>query len=533
MLSTLSREKVSDNRRYARAVVSGTARVKVRHGRRHQSFSAKVRNVTPTGVLLEWEDSPSFSANEEVTMFWKVPRALHSEASGVYPLHGRWTRVERSASTNTYFGAVKLDSLMGEQVIDHDLRKRRWLLAALIFVLAGVIALLKSRNVISFWYQPVLQIYSLAAALFVLSRIGISMFYRQPRDNGYMPSISVIIAAKNEEARMGECIEKCFSARYPKSLIEVIAVDDGSTDGTWDVLNDKQRQFPQLRAFRFEQNRGKRHGMALGAREAKGEILIFIDSDSNVEPEGFYRIVQPFADARVGAVAGHTLVIVEPDNFISKMEAVRYFVSQRVMKAAESVFHAVTCCPGPFSAYRRDAMMAVIDPWENQRFLGTQSTFGDDRSLTNFILRNYRVLYHSGARCATYAPDRWSVFFKQQLRWKKSWFRETTVAARFMWRKHPAAAIAYYASVLITVFSPLIAVRALFYLPVVFGTISFLPYIAGLFLVYTLFGLIHDYHTKTSRWYYGPAFAVLYICVLSLQNYYALATVHKNHWGTR
>src|SRR5205823_451207 len=156
----------------------------------------------------------------------------------------------------------------------------------------------------------------------------------------------------------------------------------------------------------------------------------------NVEPEGFYRIVQPFVDKRVGAVAGHTNVIIEQDNFISKMEAVRYFVSQRVMKAAESIFYAVTCCPGPFSAYRRDAVMNVLPAWENQQFCGTKATFGDDRSLTNFILRDYRVLYHAGARVATYTPSRWAVFFRQQLRWKKSWFRENWIAIRFMWKKH-------------------------------------------------------------------------------------------------
>ena len=64
--------------------------------------------------------------------------------------------------------------------------------------------------------------------------------------------------------------------------------------------------------------------MAVGAEKASGEILVYLDSDSFVDPEGIYRIVQPFAHEAVGAVAGHTLMIVEPDNFISKMECVRY-----------------------------------------------------------------------------------------------------------------------------------------------------------------------------------------------------------------
>jgi len=100
--------------------------------------------------------------------------------------------------------------------------------------------------------------------------------------------------------------------------------------------------------------------MAEGALKATGEILVYVDSDSYVEPEGVYRIVQPFLEKKIGAVSGHILAVEEDDNFISKMEAARYYVSHRIMKAAESVFGAVTCCPGAFSAYRRSAVMRVL-----------------------------------------------------------------------------------------------------------------------------------------------------------------------------
>ena len=72
------------------------------------------------------------------------------------------------------------------------------------------------------------------------------------------------------------------------------------------------------------------------------------------------------------------------------MQAVRYFVAFKVVKAAESVFSAVTCCSGCFSAYRREAILPHLDWWEHQTFLGRPSTFGDDRSLTNCVLRTGR-----------------------------------------------------------------------------------------------------------------------------------------------
>src|SRR5581483_11264897 len=158
----------------------------------------------------------------------------------------------------------------------------------------------------------------------------------------------------------------------------------------------------------------------------------------------FYRIVQPFADPKIGAVSGHILAVEEKDNFISKMEAVRYYVSHRIMKAAESIFGTVTCCPGAFSAYRRSAVVKIIPTWLKQTFMGAPATFGDDRSLTNYILRDFQVIYHAGALCLTYVPKTMFQFFRQQLRWKKSWARETTVAVRIMYKKHPVAALFYY-----------------------------------------------------------------------------------------
>ncbi len=428
---------------------------------------------------------------------------------------------------------VWLDGLLSEQLQAAKVRPRKFIAAMGVLLLATIIGYLKSRNVVSFWYGPVIQTYSIGAALFVITRVIFSLFYKEPKDNGILPSVSLIVAVKNEEAHIAETVMHCLSSRYPGDKLEVMVVDDGSDDNTWNVLQKLQAEQPRLRCFQFAQNRGKRHAMALGTREAKGEILIFIDSDTFLEQEAIYRLVQPFADPKVGAVAGHTNVIVEENNPISKMEAVRYFVSQRIMKASESIFNAVTCCPGPLSGYRKAMVLPILDHWENQMFLGAKATFGDDRSLTNYILRNYRVVYHAGARCATYVPNKLSILIRQQLRWKKSWLRELTVAGRFMWTKHPVAAISYYTAMMITLVSPFIAFGALFGLPLIGVPFNMFGYLGGLLLAYALLGMIYYYHTQADHWYYGLYFALLYVCIFSFQNYYALLTVRKNQWGTR
>ena len=88
------------------------------------------------------------------------------------------------------------------------------------------------------------------------------------------------------------------------------------------------------------------------------------------------------------------------------MQGVRYFVAFRVVKAAESVFSAVTCCSGCFSAYRREAILPRIEWWENQTFLGVESTFGDDRSLTNCVLRDWRSRYEARRSATPSCPRR-------------------------------------------------------------------------------------------------------------------------------
>ena len=167
------------------------------------------------------------------------------------------------------------------------------------------------------------------------------------------PSVSVLIAVKNEEKDIGRTIDHCFRSAYPQHLMEVIVVDDGSTDRTWQALTEAHKRYPRLRLFRFGTNKGKRHAMALGAVKARGEILVYVDSDSFLETESVYRIVQPFITPTIGAVAGNIQVIVNPRKMLSKMERVRYFLSHRVIKSCESLFGAVTCCSGAFSAYRR------------------------------------------------------------------------------------------------------------------------------------------------------------------------------------
>ena len=142
-------------------------------------------------------------------------------------------------------------------------------------------------------------------------------------------------------------------------------------------------------------------------------------------------------DPKMGGVSGRTDVANTYTNHLTKMQSVRYYISFRMMKAAEAYFDSVMCLSGPLSCYRLSAVREVADDWLHQKFLGQKATFGDDRSLTNFIVRHHRTYYQDTAICSTIVPNRHKVFLKQQMRWKRSWLRESVMAGRFMWKKEP------------------------------------------------------------------------------------------------
>jgi hyaluronan synthase len=217
------------------------------------------------------------------------------------------------------------------------------------------------------------------------------------------------------------------------------------------------------------------------------------------------------------------------------MQAVRYAVAFQVMKAAESVFSCVTCCSGCFALYRRAAILSHLDVWEHQMFLGRPATFGDDRSLTNYVLRDYRVVYQSRAISATIVPATMHKFITQQMRWKRSWTRESLIVSRFMWHKHPAAAIATYTGIILPLIAPITVIRAMLWRPLVEGQGLPFQYVLGIYAMALVYGLYYEvrYGRNDGLWMFGVLFVFFYLCFLVWQTYAAMLTARKSTWGTR
>jgi hyaluronan synthase len=443
-----------------------------------------------------------------------VPAPAPAPAAAPEPV--KWTPDRRPGNWSDHIGrVVAAVYLVG-------------LLAAVIAYKAAFLEVLRS--------EPFFAAYGIVVCSYIVSRFIFSAFYRPAKPAGLEPRVAIVMPGFNEEAAIGQSLRSLLAVDYPAAKLEIVAVNDGSTDRTLDEMRAVAAQAGgRVQVIDFKRNRGKRAAMAAGIRATDAEIVAFVDSDSVLEPDALRVLVQGFADPKVGAICGHADVLNLRESWMTKMQAVRYFVAFKVVKAAESIFNAVTCCSGCFSAYRREAILPHLDWWEHQTFLGRESTFGDDRSLTNCVLRTWKVRYESKAVSHTIVPATFRQFMKQQLRWKRSWTRESLIVGSFIWRKNPIAALCVYVGIALPLIAPVVAVRATVFDPVIAGNGAPLLYAVGVYAMAVAYGLYYLARQRRYEplWVFGVVFCFFYLAFLLWQTYYAVLTSRSASWGTR
>jgi hyaluronan synthase len=404
-------------------------------------------------------------------------------------------------------------------------------------LLMGVLSLIAwhvVRKTVQLHPDSLTGLYTILISSYVLSRFALAAVYRPPRDAGLEPACAVIVPAYNEGEAVARTIHALMALDYPPEKLEIVVINDGSTDDTWQNMTQAAAQYEpgRVRLVDLGSNQGKRAAMAAGIRATSAEILVFVDSDSIPAPEGLRRLVQGFADPRVGAISGLTYVRNTGTNLLTRMQAARYYISYQLLKAAESALGAVACCSGCFAAYRREAVIGLLEGWEHQRFLGVECTYGDDRALTNMVLRKgWTTIYDARAEAWTDAPDRYRKFFKQQLRWKKSWAREGPLLLSHVWRTRFRAFPSVLVNTIAGLLSPVIIGWNLVH---PFARPGVLPvvYALGLYLVSMAYGLLYRALRRDGLWRHAFLGTFFYVA-FSAQLLWAILRIRDGQWGTR
>ena len=268
-----------------------------------------------------------------------------------------------------------------------------------------------------YFFQLFLQIAFIAAiVLGILRVIIISIIACIARrkekkklfDENYAPSVSVVIAAYNEAKVIKKTIDAVLQNNYPN--IEIIVVDDGSVDNTFEVVaeNFGSNKYPAIKCIKQE-NHGKAIALNHGIEYATGEILVCLDADTIFNNDTIHLLVRHFKDPKIGAVAGN-VTVGNRINIITYWQSIEYITSQNLDRRAYASLNAVTVVPGAVGAWRRSVVEAA-GGYSND-------TFAEDMDLTWRIRKmGYIIDTDSVAKGWTETPDTIRTLFKQRFRW--------------------------------------------------------------------------------------------------------------------
>lgn len=355
-----------------------------------------------------------------------------------------------------------------------------------------------------------------------------------------LPVCTVIVPAYNEGRLVFDTLVSLAKSNYPEAKLEIMAIDDGSKDDTWQWMQRAKAELgDRISICQQPENRGKRHALYRGFQSGRGDVFVTVDSDSVVMHDTLRNLVSPFvANKNCGAVAGNVRVLNNKKAIIPKMLNVSFAMSFEFMRSAESALGSVMCTPGALAAYRRDAVFNCLEEWIDQSFMGQPSNIGEDRAMTNMILKQgHHVVFQKNAVVFTNVPEKLNGLSKMFIRWGRSNIRENIMMSKFIFAKFREGsrigARLLFINQLIRIIMayPLILLMLLF---VATHPLLFLSSTLVGILVFSSFSVLFysKKHTvKGAFWAYS--YSILYTFCLFWITPYAIATMGRSGWLTR
>ena len=201
-------------------------------------------------------------------------------------------------------------------------------------------------------------VHSLALVVFI-NRYVAGMLLRSVRGkkwdesvDDYEPTVTAVIPMFNEGRTVLETLASLLESDYPHAKLNIICVDDCSTDNSYELAREVARtSHGRLKVMRNRQNMGKRRSIIRAVREADGEIILSVDSDVVVDKDAVRQLVRRFTDPRIAAVGGWVDVRNKQDNWLTRMQVVKYWFAYHFSKNLEWGFRRVMCLSGCLTAY--------------------------------------------------------------------------------------------------------------------------------------------------------------------------------------
>ncbi|MFC7272642.1 bifunctional polysaccharide deacetylase/glycosyltransferase family 2 protein [Paractinoplanes rhizophilus] len=214
--------------------------------------------------------------------------------------------------------------------------------------------------------------------------------------------VTIVVPAYNERETIVPAVTSMTRSAHPD--VSVLVVDDESTDGTADAVEG----IGNVRVVRIPSG-GKARALNAGVALSSDDLIVMVDADTVLLPDSVHKLVQPFADPKVGAVAGNVKVS-NRGGLLGKWQHIEYVIGFNLDRRLYDTFGCIPTVPGALGAYRRAAL-------DDTRGLST-GTLAEDTDLTLAIQQaGWRVVYEENAIAYTEAPATARQLWRQRYRW--------------------------------------------------------------------------------------------------------------------
>ena len=239
---------------------------------------------------------------------------------------------------------------------------------------------------IVFWALIIFSSYAYVGYPFLL--LIASIFHQKPvkKDEQFIPTITFIVAAYNEENVVHEKIENLIAQHYDAQKVEIIIASDGSSDSTNAIVRKYSQKDTRVKLLDLPRL-GKANALNKAAENAEGEILIFTDANAMLDPNAAHSLVVNFADEEVGCVAGNQHYSRGAKTSGASLGEVLYWRYDRWIKDLETRVGNAISADGALYAIRRKLFVPIADP-----------SATDDFSIsTRVVPQGYRLVYEPKA----------------------------------------------------------------------------------------------------------------------------------------
>lgn len=207
----------------------------------------------------------------------------------------------------------------------------------------------------------------------------------------YLPKVSVVIAARNEETNIGKRIKNLLDQNYPGELLEVIVVSDGSDDRTFEIVKDFERVeygsgSGRVRLISCSTPQGKPNALNRGVEAANGQIIVFADSRQYFQVDAIQNLIANFSDPSVGCVSGELMFVETPESDI-QVEMGAYWKYEKMVRKAESLTGSVVGATGAIYAIRKSDFRPLV----------SEALLDDVLTPINIIFAGKRVIFDGNA----------------------------------------------------------------------------------------------------------------------------------------